>query len=127
VITGILWRRFVRKDLVEAHIVAGYAVVVALERIVDYQLVGIAQIAQQGNDRDIDHVIAEPAPVGPSAGNEASILKRILNTALENIATEDAQSRVSRIVRIGRIASAVARKANARSRQVDLDHIRDED
>src|SRR5262249_44663125 len=87
VIAGVLRCRFVWKDLVEAHIIAGDPVIVALEWVVDYQLVGVAQIAQQGNDRNINHVIAKPATVGPSTWNEAAVLERILNAALEDITT----------------------------------------
>ena len=72
----------------------------------------IAQVANEGGDRDVDNVVAEAASIGPAAGNQSAIAERILDLALEHIAAEDAQAREARVVRIlGSLGPLPAKRA----------------
>src|SRR5262245_19402810 len=137
-LAAVLRRRFVREDLVVSEVVAGHAVVIALQRVEDLQISRVTQVADQGDDPDVDHVIAEAASVGPSAGDEefarrqseelARQSERVARgAALENVAAKDAQTREAHVIRIVRVASPVASKANRIGREIDLDQVRDED
>src|SRR5687768_12085514 len=69
-LAAVLRSRFIGKDFVVTQFIAGHAVVIASERIVDLQIGRIAQIAEQRDDGDVNHVVAEAASIRPSAGHE---------------------------------------------------------
>src|SRR5262245_38126855 len=69
-LAAVLRRRFIGEDFVVAQLVAGHAVVIPLERIVDLQISRIAQVAEYRDDRNVYDVVAESSPVRPSAGHE---------------------------------------------------------
>jgi hypothetical protein len=107
-IASVLWSRFVRKHLIESHIVTIYPITCWST---DYQVIRITQIADQGRDSYIHYVIAKAPAVRPTAWNESAVVEWILNVALQNVATEDAESRVSRIIWITEIDWTTTRKA----------------
>src|SRR5689334_3511736 len=123
-VAAILRCRLVRKDLVETHVVAIDAIA---RRTANDQIVWIAQVTDQRRHSDVDNVVAEAPPVGPTARNEPTILERILNVALEHIAAEDAQTRKPGVVGIVGIARAASGKAHLGGRQIDLDEIGNKD
>ena len=49
-----------------------------------------AQVADEGGDGDVNHVVAEAAAIRPAAGNRTAVAERILDGALQHVATEDA-------------------------------------
>jgi hypothetical protein len=66
-VTPVLRCRLVRKDFAESHVVAIDAVTC---RSTNDQIVGIAQIADQRSDSDVNDVISEAPAVGPTTRNE---------------------------------------------------------
>src|SRR5215813_7476256 len=71
-LAAVLRRRFIGEDFVVAQLIAGHSVVIPAERIADFTeyIRRITQVAEHGDDRDIDHVVTEAASVRPSAGHE---------------------------------------------------------
>src|SRR4030095_6522911 len=78
---------------------------------------GNAQVTDQRGGADIDHVIPEPAAVGPPAGNRAAS-----ESAHKGVAAEDAKPRES-----GFVIRAATGQAGRRSRQVYFDQVGNED
>src|SRR5690349_17668910 len=115
VVATVLRCRFIRKYFVESH-------VVAIDSITCWttndQVVRIAQVTNQRSHSDVHHVVAKAPAIGPSTRNEPAILEWILNVALEHVAAEDAQPRVSIVVGVIWTTSG---KAHFARRQVDLD------
>src|SRR6185369_2418854 len=118
VVAAVLGCRFVGEDFIEGHVVAIDAVACWTT---DDQVIGIAKIADQGSHGDVDNIVSKATTVGPSAGNESAILKRILNVALQYVAAEYAQSRITRIVRITWTTTG---QTHLSCREIDLDQIR---
>ena len=88
-VAAVLWRRFIRKDFVESHIV----LIDSITRwTTNDQVVWIPQIADQSSDSDIDYVISKAPAVGPTAWNEPTVVEGILNVTLQDISAEDAET-----------------------------------
>ena len=49
-----------------------------------------AQVADESGHGDVNHVVAEAAAIRPAAGNRTAVAERILDRALQHVATEDA-------------------------------------
>src|SRR5262249_624901 len=108
-VTTVLRRGLVRKDFVVSHIVTIDAVTC---RTANDQMVRIAQVAYQGRYSYVHHVITKASAIWPTAGNETAIVERVLNVAVQDIATEDAQPRESWIIRISWITRATPGKTH---------------
>src|SRR5262249_33691629 len=87
VVATVLWRGFVREDLVVGHIVKVHTVAnrAANNRRVD------AKIADQSSRCDIHYIVAKTAAVWPAARNNA-VAKARLNLADQSVAAKDAQA-----------------------------------
>src|SRR5262245_62945954 len=130
-LAAVLRRRFIGEDFVVAQLIAGHAVVIPLERIVDLQISRITQVAEQRDDRDIDHVVTEAASVRPSAGHEefarsqseelARQTERMSGGfALQNVSAEDAQAGEAHVVRVVRRPRPIAGQPNRVGSEIDL-------
>ena len=88
---AVLRRALIRERFVETDIVRAYAVDAVGHANKQRKR---AQIANDGTDRDIDNIIAEPPPVRPASRDKSSVLERILDLALEHIrrCAENAQT-----------------------------------
>src|SRR5438094_5860797 len=82
-----------------------------------------AQAAHKCVDGNVDYIVAEAPAVGPAARNEATVAERILDFAFQNVAAEDTQSRETRIIRIGRVTRATARKARLTGGEIYFDQV----
>src|SRR5438132_1221233 len=102
-VAAVLWRRFVREDLVVSHVVEVHTVAcwTANDRRVD------AKIADQSSHRDVHYIVAKTATVWPAAGNNA-IAKARLDLADQSVAAKDAQAGEARVIRVGTLLSAIA-------------------
>src|SRR5262249_31774215 len=123
-VSSVLRSGFIRKDLIESHVVPVDSVA---RRSADNQVWWVPQVADEGSDRNVGHVISKSATIRPTARNETAIFEGILNPALQDIAAEHTESGEARVIRISRIARTVSSKTRARSREIHFDEIRDED
>ena len=121
VIAPIERRRCVRKDLVVGDVVV--VDVVARGTADDWR--AHAEVADQRRHRNIDHVVAEAAPVRPAAGHHASA-ESGLDLAGQHVSAEDAQTREPRVIGIDRIRCATAGETRRVRGQIHLDQIGDE-
>ena len=114
-----------RRGLIREHLVVRLIVVihaVARRKQVNHGR-RHAQVAQQRVDGNVRHIVAEAPAVWPAAGNEAAVAEGVLDFALQHVAAEDAQSRVTRIIRIGRIIRAAPREAHLAGGEIDFDQV----
>ena len=82
-ISAVLRRGFVGEDLVVSHVIPIHIVA---GRTAKRRGTG-SQIADEGGDGDIDHIIAEAPAIGPPARNDTTA-KASLNGAGEGVAAE---------------------------------------
>jgi hypothetical protein len=98
VVATVLGCRFVGEDFIEGHVVAIDAVA---RWTTNDQVVGIAKIADQGSHRNVYNIVSKATAIGPSAGNESTILERILNVALQDVAAKNTQPGKAWVIGIG--------------------------
>ena len=124
VVATVLRSAFVRERLVETDVVA----VNAIDTVrAANKWRRRPQVTNEGSYRDVHNVVAEAAPVGPTAGDQSAVVNGSWIWLWKRIATEDAQPRETGIIWIRRVPRPAAGETHARSRQVDLDQIGDVD
>ena len=117
---AVLRRGLIREHLIIRHVVVIHAIAWGVQ--VDHRR-GHAQVAQQCVDGNVDYIVAEAPAVGPAARNETAVAERILDFAFQNVAAKDTQSRETRIIRIGRVIRAAARKARLTGGEIYFDQV----
>src|SRR5262245_15551180 len=123
-VATVLRSGFIGEYLVEPHVVLVHAIT---RGPANNQIRRVAQVGDERCNRDIRHVITEPAAIGPAARNEAAVFEGILNLALQDIAAEYAETGEARVVWICGITRTIPGKAGARRGKVHFDEIRNED
>src|ERR1700752_4090760 len=98
VLPTILRRAFVREGLVVADVVLAHAI----DAVGHANLQRAAQVADERSDGNVHDIVTEATAVGPPAGNQSAVAKRVLNLALQNVASENAQPGKAGVVGIGR-------------------------
>src|SRR5215470_5826875 len=96
VIPAVLWRGFVRENLVVGHVVEVHTV----SRWTANDWWVHAKVADQSSHRDVHYIVAKAAAIRPTAWNN-TIAKTRLNLADQCVASKGAQSGEARIIRVG--------------------------
>ena len=120
-----MWCRCVREDSIVRDIVFYHSAYVECTGIKSGNNLrwACAQVAQDRDYRDAEHVISKPPSIWPSARNR-SVTKPLLNRARQRITSENTQSIKGGVRRrIFRIAGQTRRAG----RQVYFDQVRNED
>src|SRR5262245_6687096 len=105
VVAAVLRCGFVREDLVIGHVVE--VQIVTRWTANDWWV--HAKIADQSSHRDVHYIVAKTAAVRPAPGDNAAAKAR-LNLADQSVATENAQPRKSRVIRVGPLLTTISRQ-----------------
>ncbi|CAA9216757.1 MAG: hypothetical protein AVDCRST_MAG42-263, partial [uncultured Chthoniobacterales bacterium] len=93
----------------------------------DLRVRRIAQISEDGGDRDIEHVVTKAPAVRPSARDGTVVEEAGLHFACQHVVAEDSEPAESLVVAVPLEVLSAAGQSCLVCRKIDFDHVGDED